>query len=305
MLVPVYWYLKHRLCYDQTFLDETLSNTATDFFDHMEFTLPAHLGAGGIVVIPGRQCVEPPANDVPGLKQLIADMPWAVVMIVGDEESRFPFQELMMPHTRVWVMSPVKGRHDRLAGRHVINGSQPELLRCIDHLQRINNGQIAKPLDWFFAGQVTHPRRVQCVEQLRKMSGGELIETKGFLQGISPMDYYLKMLQAKVIPCPSGPVELSCARIFEAIECGCVPIVDGKTPYPEYKYAPGPGYWEWFFDLPSPPFPVIYDWSTLPQVMNTVLADWAGYQGRISKWWNQYKASFRERVMNDVKALRT
>ena len=302
-MTNVLWFLGHPLCYDQTLINELFSGPE---FQHSVFQRKTDLAItpdmGAIVVIPGRQCVEPPENDVPMLRAMLQRMKWAVVLITGDEESRFPFQELMLPNTRVWVMSPVQGKHDILGKRHLINGSQPHLFRCIEHLRRANT-TIPKTCDWFFAGQVTHPRREQCVRALRPLPKGNLVETKGFLQGVSPMDYYMHMLQAKVVPCPSGPVELSTARIFEAIECGCVPVVDSVTPYPEYKNAAKPGYWQWFFGG-DVPFMVIRDWAHFPDILKWVLENFEEVQGRVYKWWQDYKTDFRNRVMADVRVLK-
>jgi hypothetical protein len=36
-----------------------------------------------------------------------------------------------------------------------------------------------KELDWFFAGQVNHDSRRECVETLRGLSDGKLVETGG------------------------------------------------------------------------------------------------------------------------------
>ena len=297
------WYLKRQLCYDQTLINELFSGPE---FTHTEFSRGQDYAAtpdfGAIVVIPGRQCVEPPENDVPMLRAMLQRMKWAVVLITGDEESRFPFQELMLPNTRVWVMSPVQGKHDILNGRHLINGSQPRMRASLASVQGQFVSQLPKDWDWFFAGQITHPRREQCAQALRPLGGGKLIETKGFLQGIAPDEYYASLLRAKVVPCPSGPVELSTARIFEAIECGCVPVVDGRTPYPEYANAAKPGYWEWFFDGPVP-FPVIYDWNAFNSTMQVILSDFSTHQGRCYKWWVAYKQHFQARVMTDVNLL--
>ena len=298
-MTNVLWYLKRQLCYDQTLINELFSGPE---FTHTEFSRGQDYAAtpdfGAIVVIPGRQCVEPPENDVPMLRAMLQRMKWAVVLITGDEESRFPFQELLMPNTKVWCMSPVQGKHDGLQGRHLINGSQPHLHSTS---KKLKHG--ARDLQWYFAGQITHPRREQCVKVLRSMPNGKLLETKGFLQGAPPAEYYADMLRAKVVPCPSGPVELSTARIFEAIECGCIPVVDSVTPYPEYANAAKPGYWAWFFGGQQP-FPTVTDWNQFPKVLSVLLADFETYRGRIYKWWQDYKTDFRNRVMADVQALK-
>ncbi len=289
MPTNVYWHHGRRLCADQTMLDEMFSGP--EFVHHMN---PYEGSAGAIVIVP----VTASLGDVPFLNELTSKMKWVVLCIVGDEESVFPRHLMNHPNMRIWLMSPVRQQNPDPA-RFLINGSWPGLH---DAVQKIGFAQ-KRTLDWFFAGQVTHERRYQCVKQLRQMPNGHLLETPGFTQGMPREEYYKLMLSAKVIPCPSGPVELSTARIAEALECGCVPIVDGRTPHPEYHTAPAPGYWTWFFGEVSP-FPVIYDWEALPKVMSMVLADWENMSQRCYKWWQAYKTKTFAALMQDVAELR-
>lgn len=285
--IDVCWHHGRRLCADQTLLDEMLSGP--DFIHHPNLDEPVE---GAIVIVP----VSPSLGDVAYINNRMSSMKWVVLCIVGDEESRFPHHLMRHPNMRTWIMSPVKDKH--FPPRFLINGSWPGLHDAIRKF-----GPQPKTLDWFFAGQVTHERRYQCVKQLRNMPNGHLLETPGFTQGMPREEYYKLMLSAKVIPCPSGPVELATARIFEAVECGCVPIVDGRTPHPEDATAPPYGYWEWFFNG-EPPFIVIYDWEALPEVMAKALEHHDEWVKLFQERWNLWKQSCFVRLVRDAEILR-
>lgn len=154
----------------------------------------------------------------------------------------------------------------------------------------------SKPLNFFFAGQITHARREQMAEQLRDMEGGRLIETKGFTEGLPPEKYFADMTSASVVPCPAGPVSPDNFRLFEALEAGCVPIADSKS---EHR---GEGFWELVFGQ-KPPFPVIDEWEHLPEVMADTLAKWPYIVNRTQAFWQWYKKKLATRMRDDIHML--
>jgi len=149
-------------------------------------------------------------------------------------------------------------------------------------------------------GQVTHIRRIQCVEQLRKMPNGYLLENKGFWQGLERSEYYRVLASAKIIPCPSGPTTPDSFRMAEALEAGCLPIVDATCPvrgYPE-------GFWRNIFGY-DPPFPIIEDWRDLPRVMEISLQGWPDNRNRAYEWWKGYKGRMKQWLAEDLNTLRS
>jgi hypothetical protein len=109
--------------------------------------------------------------------------------------------------------------------------------------------------------------------------------------------YFDRMARAKVIPCPSGPASPDTLRFAEALEFGCVPIVDRYTP----RYARG-DYWEMLFGGPVP-FPIISDWDHLPQVMADTLASWETVTAQCQVWWTAYKHGFYSWLGKDLTSL--
>ena len=148
--------------------------------------------------------------------------------------------------------------------------------------------------DWFFSGQITHSRREECVKELRDMKKGNLIETEGFTQGIPQEDYFNHMSQAKIAPCPSGPITVDSFRLFEALELGCIPIADTQTPNEDWA-----GFWEWLFEEPVP-FTTIKDWTSLPGYVKDLKRTYPTANNRVQAWWMRYKRKLRKQLYDDL-----
>jgi hypothetical protein len=236
------------------------------------------------------------------IQRELAALKWALIIVIGDESSLFPAGRLVSLQRKIWFQIPKPGAFHSYASRNLICGyppDAPELLKPFDPTS------VNRPLDWFFAGQITHPRRVACAEQLRKMGlsssmRGFLFETPGFWQGMSRPEYYAHMAKAKIIPCPSGPTTPDSFRMAEALEAGCLPIVDATCPvkgYPE-------GFWKNMFGY-EPPFPIINEWSELPSVMESALAGWPANRNIAYAWWQHYKAEMKTWLSHDLDYLRS
>lgn len=264
--------------YDHGLLNEYLL-PQFDCEYHEVDTIPEDL-RGGVVVIPARM----QADIVPQLNNELAKLEWAVVILTGDEESVFPWRELRHSRMLVWVMSPRQGVHDdaeyRIGSGYRMEA--PELLKQI--------GLQDRTLDFFFAGQVTHPKREQCASQLRNMPNGKLVETKGFAQGMGYQEYLTYMAQAKFVPCPSGPATPDTFRLYEALEAGCVPIGDSG------------GYWPYLFGE-EVPFPIVSDWSVLPTLMPELLKEWPHNSNRVFSWWQSKKRKMADRLEGNIATL--
>lgn len=275
----VIWH-NSRGYWDQALLEDILPLDSVHF---MGFDAAPKEGA--IVVLPARHCAE----QVDYLNAELSKLPWVVLVLTGDEDMVFPIELIQHPRIRVWVQTPHPVRH---AGYRALPNGYPTPLR--EHSEW--SGE--RYYDWSFAGQVTHPTRVACVWALRQMPNGLLHETQGFAQGMEPEAYYDVMRVSRVVPCPSGPCTPDSFRLSEALELGCVPIVDevpGNRPgYPR-------GYWD--VVMPGHPFPVIEDWAQLPQVMEQVLSNWTEKSTECMAWWQNYKRALANNLMEDVKWL--
>lgn len=234
---------------------------------------------GAVVVIPARA----QADSVEQINTELNKLRWCIVILTGDEEHDFPWRELHHPRMLVWIMSPKQGIHDDAAFR-IGSGyryEEPSILETI--------GLTDRPLDWFFAGQITHEARENCATELRRMDGGKLIETKGFGQGLKYKEYVKFLALAKFVPCPSGPVSPDNFRLYEALEAGCIPIGDGGD------------YWSYLFGEPVP-FPVLTDWAKLPELLPDLLNNYQPLANKVFAWWQLYKRRIADKLYDQVKS---
>lgn len=219
---------------------------------------------------------------------------WAVVMVVCDDEANFNTRLLCAPNRIIWQQMPIPGRHD-FAKRRIICGYPGD---CKEILATGDRNSVNRPLNWFFAGQVNHSRRCQCCAQLEKRFDGFLLKTNGFWQGLTRQDYYDKMVSAKLVISPEGPVTPDCLRMAEALEAGCLPIIGDK---PGARVFPN-GFWPYVLGE-NPPFPVVSDWATLPKIIDEELSKWPKNRDIAFKWWQNYKLNMQKWLIEDIQEL--
>jgi hypothetical protein len=295
--IPVVWHegvlsLEKRSRYGMsTLINETFDNTREFEFIHCSTMADVPEGATeAIIVVHG----EHEHNRVDQIEQDLNRFSRSIIVLACDEPGIFPGRRLIHPSRKIWLQTP---RPNSTLGDRFMTCGYPHDAK--HHLAHYNASSVDRELGWFFSGQITHGRRMQCVQQLRGMQGGLLNETMGFWQGLERSDYYRTMANAKIIPCPSGPATPDTMRLAEALEAGCVPIADARCSYPNYPL----GYWDTLLGQ-KPPFPVIDDWSTLPQVMAEELAKWPANRDALIPWWIEYKRSMCDWMRQDVTALR-
>lgn len=237
----------------------------------------------GIVVLPARSHKDYWKQ----LNEELKKIKNVVLFLMGDEEAVFPIEKIDHTNIKIWVQNPDPKKHSQY--RRIGTGFAPIFNQTADLPE--------KSLNWFFAGQVTHSRREECVAELERLSGGEMLGTKGFTQGLKPADYFDKLASAKVAPCPSGPETPDSFRLFESLEVGCVPIADTQTPKADWD-----GFWEWLFDMPVP-FPKIKNWESLPGYIKSCVRQYPMLNNRIQAFWLRYKCVLQDRLYDDLEAV--
>lgn len=274
-------------------------NDAFDGCEKYEFVhrstmseLPANVDEA-VVVIHGEQeltRVTEIQNDLNRLKR-------ALVIIIGDESGQFPGGRLMTLSRKIWYQFPTPGAHASYSSRNFPCGYPPDIF---EYVTPEKAARVDRSLDWSFLGQITHERRQQCALQMRQLKSGFLLENAGFWQGLDRQKYYDILLDSKIVPCPSGPGTPDSFRFAEALEAGCLPIVEDVCPrhrYPE-------GFWQNMFG-PNPPFPIVKEWSELSVAMEKALREWPENRNIAYDWWKQYKRRLPEWLAADLDYLRS
>ena len=239
---------------------------------------------GAVVVIPARHHL----GHVAEIRELLAALPWAVVIFTGDEAAEFPWSKLRHPRLAVWAMGATPEHNKRV---DVPLGSGfPPWFRA-----ELPTAPPRKDVDVTFAGQVTHQRRREAVEMLRSYPGPHtLVETEGFTLGVGHAEYAALLAEAKIALCPSGPESPDSFRFYEALEAGCVPLADAATPT-----RPEPLFWHYIVGE-EPPFPEVSAWDHAPAIITQALAAWPANANRVSAWWMRYKRQLAYRLHADV-----
>lgn len=250
-----------------------------DFLKEEVRTIPEGVD-GAVVVIPARN----QAEDIAEINKELAKLRWCVVILTGDEESVFPFEQINHPNFRVWVMSPKQGRHDSVSFK-IGSGYRYE-----EPMLNKKAGDVEPTQDFFFSGQITHEKREVMAKYLRSMVNGTLHEQKGFGQGMELKQYLSQMRTARFAPAPSGPVSPDNFRLYEALENGVVPIADGGD------------FWNYLFGE-NVPFPVLSDWSYLPLLMPELVREWPELSNRVFAWWIQYKRRMADKLQDDIQEI--
>lgn len=232
---------------------------------------------GAVVVVPARHNAAAGAVDT--LNAQLAALSWVLLVLTGDEAGEFPWSRLVLPERNaLWVMGARP--HARPPQPHTPLGSGwPPWYRA-----ELPVELPAKELDFAFAGQVTHARRMEAARAMRDWTGPcARLETKSFTSGVPPAEYAQVMARAKVAPCPSGPENPDSFRLYEALEAGCIPVADAATPR-----GPDPAYWTYVMGEP-PPFPEVLGWEALPAILREQLDAWPGNANTVSAWWSGWK----------------
>lgn len=241
---------------------------------------------GAVVVLPGRQN----AALFDRVQSEIQKLNWVLLIVTGDEENEFPLERISHRNMRKWCMSPNPGRNPGCSN-YLGSGYPPGMREFLStHPQE-------RQLDWFFSGQVTHRRRTDCVDAIRGVPAGGLVETEGFTQGLAQEDYWRSMAGARVAPCPGGPVSPDSFRLFEALEAGCVPLADAYSG----KMAVGdPAFWATVFGTEALPFPVVADWADAAGLIAETNKAWLATSARVGAWWMAYKRRLAALLVRDV-----
>lgn len=236
---------------------------------------------GAVVVCPGRFH----HDQVDRLNSDLAELPWVLLLVVSDEERLFPLDQVRHHNIRTWVMTPRPGDPgDRFLGEYL-----PPHAAGLIHP---HDG--SKTADWFVSCQVNHDRRRRMARALAGRP--ECVTSDRFAGGLDPADYYARLAEAKIAPAPAGPATPDSFRAYEALEAGCVPIVDATCP--AYGTV---GYW----DLLGAPLPTLDHWDRIDAAIAEQLALWPDNANRCFAWWQQHKRQVARRLDADIRDLST
>lgn len=151
---------------------------------------------------------------------------------------------------------------------------------------------------WSFAGALMKSSRPDVAEALRAIKPYFLratddVSSLSFLSDeerapkrLAPANFSNLLFESMFSPCPMGNVNLECFRVYEALECGSIPIVEKRMTL------------DYFRDLLGDhPMPAVRSWPQARRLMEDLLrtpAEIDRLQERCFGWWIDYKKRYQE-----------
>lgn len=132
---------------------------------------------------------------------------------------------------------------------------------------------------WAFVGQRWDQTRQQMREYMMSVPGGKIHVAENESYRLSPVDMSRVYRDSVFVPAPHGWFVIDSFRVTEALEAGCIPIVETSD------------YWTKLYGE-VPPFPQINNWSQAPGMIRNLLANPAELEAlrlRCHSWWCETK----------------
>ena len=153
----------------------------------------------------------------------------------------------------------------------------------------INKNKENRKYKWAFTGTPHKSSRHDLLFQFSKIEPFFCHKTQKFDQKIISTPEMNEVLSStEFIPCPNGFFHPETYRVYEALESGCIPIVENAYNYYERLF-------------PNNPFIKIDIWNEAKPIIN----GWENDQIKKKReecvnWWNNYKYTLQENIKNKI-----
>jgi hypothetical protein len=149
---------------------------------------------------------------------------------------------------------------------------------------------------WSFLGNQKASSRPEMLRALREIKPQFVYAYQAGVAGAQQMprpEYHALLDDTVFAPCPMGNAMLETWRFYEALEAGCIPIVEARPWMHYYERLLGPH-----------PIPTVYRWSQARSLIHALSKDpepLKVLQRRIASWWAQCKQSNQMRINQFIK----
>ncbi|QSR85446.1 exostosin family protein [Methylacidimicrobium sp. B4] len=141
---------------------------------------------------------------------------------------------------------------------------------------------------WTFAGNRNWARHQMVAELVHVVPNQVRLSQPGGSPPLSREEYLSWLRDAAFCPCPMGNVVLETFRVYEALEAGCIPIVEHRFAFDYFRSLLGEN-----------PLPSVRSWGEGASYMRRLASDPASLdasQREIRQWWRFYKAKLQREV---------
>ena len=274
-MINVIWYKASRGNWDHGVLLSIFERNTEKFvqFNNVD----ARLAETAIVIVAGRP-------DVNELHERLSILKSGIVILTSEEDAFFDWRNAIPSHLDIWTQYYSPSTKKDIAERLLLGAP----LRIRDY--KINR-HLPKKYKWSFVGQVQNPFRQECVDVLKTMDGGFLHVAGAFggeVNGIEYQQYLDIMCQSEFVICPSGSMCVDSFRLYEAMECGAIPITDSRSPRDSENF----NYWNEVHHENT--IPQVANWEVLPSLIRNI----EKYHVKPSNyWWDAYKSNLEKNLI--------
>lgn len=153
-----------------------------------------------------------------------------------------------------------------------------------------HHGCVARPAAsrrylWSFAGDVKKSTRRPMLEAMSRLPRGFVHLTEGFgsADSLSTEAYRSLVDDTILVPCPGGWSNLETFRVYEALEAGCVPIVERRPAFDYYTDLLG-----------AHPLPTVSRWAEVPDLFSDrTVEELESIRLACESWWRAFKRRLR------------
>lgn len=298
--VPVHWLTysaanPERGRWDQLFIERLLSGEegrpSYGYQYHDIRPDQIETSTGRVIVFSAGHYAENGIADmaVDKLNEYLATLDWSIVIATSDECQTFPWERIRFPRSsRLWVMLPRVDR-DYPDGTRFIGEGSP-----VSGADICEYRALTRDLDLVLIGQGGHDRRDQAFAAASAITDrrSKVTRTPGFTQGMEQELYLHAMTRGWIAPAPSGICSQSSFRAYEALEAGCIPILDNVSP------QGNEGFWEMLgLDKVAP---TIDYWRDLPSMVDSLLVNRHENAAHCSARWQQHKRQMLRWLRHDT-----
>lgn len=146
---------------------------------------------------------------------------------------------------------------------------------------------------WSFAGDNKKFSRAEMLGEMGKLAGGHTHLSSGFGSADAlPTDTYRALLDETVfVPAPGGWSNLETFRVYEALEAGCIPIVEKRPSFDYFTTLLG-----------AHPMPTVESWAQAVGLVNQMQQSGKIEHVRIvcMDWWSDHKSKLIDSVTGFV-----
>ena len=152
-----------------------------------------------------------------------------------------------------------------------------------------NNNLSERKYKWAFVGTPHKSSRHDLLFQLSDIKPAFLHKTEKFNTKVINVEKMSDILSStEFIPCPNGFFHPETYRIYEALECGCIPIVENAYNYYDRLF-------------PNNPFLRVDKW----QEARFIIKEWKKEKiikkhEECSNWWKNYKSQLQDFIKHKV-----